>query len=83
MSKLKEILSGYQNYFISSKVVEEKAKERAFICSGCPLAKKGMHSALLVDMKITEVNGMYCGECGCPLSAKVRSETTSCPLKKW
>jgi hypothetical protein len=24
-----------------------------------------------------------CGECGCPLFAKTRSETSKCPLNKW
>jgi len=30
-------------------------------------------------------NYNICGECGCPLIAKVRSikETNDCPLKKW
>ena len=28
-------------------------------------------------------SGKKCGECGCPLSAKVRSLKSKCPLNKW
>ena len=26
---------------------------------------------------------LRCGKCGCLLSAKIRSETTKCPIGKW
>ncbi|XKX06262.1 hypothetical protein R8G61_02790 [Tenacibaculum maritimum] len=84
MSIVLEILGGYKNYFIGGdKVIQDKAKERASICATCPFAKKGLHAAILPDMSIDQIEGMYCGDCGCPLSAKVRSKTTTCPKGKW
>ena len=80
----KEILSGYTNYFIGGTPTEEgEAKKRAKICSTCPLAKKGIHSAFMPDRSIKEIQGLFCSGCGCPLSPKVRSLESECPEKKW
>ncbi|CAL2085106.1 hypothetical protein [Tenacibaculum sp. 190524A02b] len=84
MSVVLEILNGYKNYFIGGdSVINEEAEKRASICSNCPLSKKGLHAALLPDMSIDKIEGLYCTDCGCPLSAKVRSKTTDCPKGKW
>ncbi len=83
MSFLGEILNGYSNYFKGSEDNTELAKERATICAECPLAKKGLHAAILPDASIGEIQGLYCGDCGCPLSPKVRSEQSKCPQGKW
>lgn len=84
MSKVKNILNGYKNYLIGSdEATIETAKERAKICSICPQAKNGIHAAILPDSSLGEIKGMYCGECGCPLSPKVRSENDNCPIGKW
>lgn len=80
---ISEILNGWKNYFVMDPVVEEVAKKRAEICSSCPSAKHGLHAALLKDGTLKDIVGKYCGECGCPLSTKVRSETSKCPKGKW
>ena len=83
MLNIKEILNGWENYFIPNPVTEEEAKRRAEICLSCPSLKKGKVLAFLKDKKITEIEGTYCGECGCPSVAGVRSKDKKCDLKKW
>lgn len=84
MSKVDDILNGWGNYLKGSHPTTlDKAKERAEICAGCPFAKKGLHAAVLPDYSISKIKGMYCGDCGCPLSTAVRSENYKCPQNKW
>lgn len=78
---LHKILSGWKNYLDKGEVTEEIAKQRAAICSGCPHAKQGKLLAFIKDT-LKEVEGAYCNACGCPLSAKVRSNDI-CPKYKW
>ncbi|MDA8956161.1 hypothetical protein N9H19_00890 [Flavobacteriales bacterium] len=81
---IKEIIDGYKNYFNGGNHTTLLiAKKRAKVCSYCPFAKKGFHSALLPDMNIKEIKGLYCGICKCPLSPKVRSKDSKCPKNKW
>ncbi len=81
---IKDILNGWTNYFIGSdKASLKEAKRRAEICNKCPLKKHGLHSAILPDMSIKEIQGYYCGDCGCPLSPKVRSKNSKCTKGKW
>lgn len=88
MSKLENIINGWSNYFKGSdNTTLRKAKERAVICAECPAATYGLHTAILPDMCISEIQGMYCdkkkGGCGCPLSTAVRSQNYKCPKGKW
>lgn len=82
MSKIKNILSGWKNFIDKSEVVEIVAKERAEFCAQCPSSKEGLLLAFIND-KIQNVQGHYCAECDCPLSAKIRSQNEKCPLGKW
>lgn len=88
MSKAKDIIDGWKNYLMpADKVVLSIAKKRAVICAECPAATHGLHTAILPDYSINEIQGMYCskekGGCGCPLSTAVRSKDYTCPLDKW
>lgn len=84
MSKISEIINGWSNYFKGSNPVNlQTAKERAEQCSKCDEAKYGMHAGILPDVQIKEIQGHYCGICKCPLSPKVRSSDSNCPLNKW
>jgi len=78
---IKEILTGWKNYLDKSEVVEEIAKKRAAICAVCPHAKQGKLLTFVKDT-LEEVQGAYCDQCGCPLSAKIRS-LDICPKLKW
>lgn len=84
MSKVNDILNGWGNYLQgSSPATLELAKKRAEICVDCPLAKHGLHTAILPDYSINEIKGMYCDDCGCPLSTAVRSKDYKCPKNLW
>jgi hypothetical protein len=81
---LSNIIAGWTNLIIDNPVVEEVAMKRANICAGCPSAEiMGGVSTIIVDNKTTQVRGMKCNECGCPLSAKVRAMNDYCPLGLW
>lgn len=84
MSIAKDIISGWGNYLKGSDPTTLKvAKERAAICADCPFAKHGLHAAVLPDYSISEIQGLYCSVCTCPLSTAVRSESKKCPKNKW
>ena len=85
MDKLKLILAGWSNILIPDERVDDIGKERAKICADCPKAEWSLVATLTIskDRHIQEVAGMSCSECGCPLSAKVRSPGSECPLFKW
>ncbi|WP_310381831.1 hypothetical protein [Flavobacterium sp.] len=88
MSKVDDIINGWGNYLKGSDPTTLKlAKERAAICSDCRTAKHGVHTAILPDYSISEIQGMYCskdlGGCGCPLSTAVRSKNYKCVKGKW
>mgnify|MGYP006143800277 CR=1 FL=1 len=76
-----KILSGWKNYLSKSEVTEAVAKGRAAVCAACPHARQGKILAFIKD-DLKEVEGAYCSQCGCPLSAKVRSNDI-CPINKW
>ena len=78
---LKQILSGWKNYLSKSEVTEATARQRAKACITCPYAKQGKLLTFIKDT-LKEVQGAYCAKCGCPLSAKVRSNDI-CPENKW
>ena len=82
-SKLLSIISGFANLSFPSPHIEAMAMKRAAICSECPAAEKtGMYS-VVVDNRTKDIQGMKCADCGCNLSAKVRSEHDACPRGKW
>lgn len=82
MSKLQDILNGWENFIDKSEVTEALAKQRAEHCLKCDELKKGGLLSLIKD-DIVEIQGYYCNICKCPLSAKLRSVNKKCPLNKW
>jgi hypothetical protein len=76
----KEIATSWYNKFTHSPSQKKLADSRFDICLECPSKQeilKGKEWSL------------RCGECGCPLSAKIYTPKTylddggSCPLNKW
>lgn len=59
--------------------MNETFKKRAEICSNCELRKYSKYIDF-IDDELKDVKGFVCGDCGCPLIAKIRS-TDIC--KKW
>lgn len=79
--RLATMLGGWKNFIVKQEVSEATAKMRAFICEQCPKAKRGKLLTFIKDC-LEEIEGYYCTACGCPLSAKLRSDDT-CPEGKW
>lgn len=65
---------------LKGKTTEEQ-KRRAEICGGCPSAKHKKYLEFFKE-ELIQAKGMVCNECGCPLSAKIRSED-DCPKNLW
>lgn len=80
MNKLQRIINGWSNY-ISNENGE--AESRAEVCSKCEHAIYGSYSKLMPDYSLTNIQGMKCNKCGCPLSTKLRAKEEECPLNKW
>ena len=81
---LSNIVAGWSNLVFTDPEVEALAIQRAVICAECPFAEvlNGLHT-MVVDKKTTQVRGLKCGKCGCPLSAKVRAPHDHCPDGRW
>ena len=79
MANISTILKAWSNVIIKDDAIEQEAKRRAKICASCPLAKQGKILTFVKD-SLKEVEGFYCGECKCPLTAKIRSEDI---CRKW
>ena len=77
------IVSGFANLAFPDDQVEALAMKRARICSECPSAEKTGVYSVVVDNRTKQIQGMKCVDCGCNLSAKVRSVGDSCPQGKW
>lgn len=78
------IASGWKNYIFKSPTIEELAKTRAKICAECPnFNDKSPFKKMLPDKSIEIIEGVGCGLCGCPLSAKLRQVLENCPDKRW
>lgn len=81
---LENIVAGWSNLLFSSPAIENLAIKRAKICAECPSAVfSGVYSITTPDNKTKQIKGLKCAECGCALSAKVRSTNDRCPLGKW
>jgi len=79
ISKIKTIANAWSEVLKGNTT--EEHKRRASICGNCSSA---IHKKYLefFEEKLTEAKGMICNECGCPLSAKIRSKE-KCPKNYW
>jgi len=80
---LANIISGFSNLSFPNEQIENMALKRAAICSVCPAAQKSGLYSIIKDKRTKQIQGMKCDDCGCNLSAKVRSEHDYCPRGKW
>lgn len=77
------IIAGFAGLAFPNEKTEALATRRAEVCAQCPSAvESGLYTAIH-DKRTTKIQGMRCDECGCNLSAKVRSVNDYCPLGKW
>ncbi len=66
LSKIKDIITAWYKSYKHSQAEYVKARQRMSICNSCT----------------SKTNLNTCGECGCPLAAKIYSQF-GCPLDKW
>lgn len=83
-NKLQEIYDGWKNLLIPDEEIkphiEEVASARIKICGTCEFDSKQATTLSVIDRIRFD---RHCTKCGCTLSAKTRSLTSSCPLGKW
>lgn len=83
MFNLSEIVNGWKNYIVDDPTSNELALERGLHCSDCEFKTFGKMLVMFKDYSMNDIEGFYCKKCGCPLSAKLRSERSKCPINKW
>ena len=81
MGQLFNIAKGWSNYLKGETNPLER--ERAEKCRQCKHAVVGTYEKLMPDYSLSEMQGLKCDVCNCPLSTKIRCEDEECPLKKW
>lgn len=82
--KIQDIVNGFSYLVVKDSEIEVLAKKRAEICGKCPQARYNKKvNTIIVGETVHKIKGMYCNQCGCSISAKVRSENDYCPLRKW
>jgi hypothetical protein len=70
-------MEGIKNSIVRDKFVEEIAEKRLTICNGCVRKDEEGKSCIAPGTQ------PCCNLCGCSLSLKVRSLSTSCPDLRW
>ena len=73
MASIDKIVRAWYNVIIEDPKIEALAKQRAEVCNGCEFAQESMVTKFIND-DLLEVKGLICGQCKCPLTAKIRSE---------
>lgn len=76
------LTEGLKNFSNPVEEIELLAKWRMLECMGCDFFKEEPIVFLQVnDEKIPELSKMFCDECGCTSSYKLRQSISKC--KKW
>lgn len=75
---VQEIVNGWINTVFPNEKIEEVAVDRLRVC----LTPDG-EEPYCRYYNPRGILGAKCDACGCPLKMKIRSETTTCPEKKW
>ena len=75
------IITAWGNYITNNQAANIKASQRAEICINCVYRVKNSLLSPIRD-EIKSIEGYECNKCGCPLSAKLRSNG-NCPLNSW
>ena len=79
---IEPVEEGLRNFRNPVLEIERLAENRMHECSECEFFQTEPISFLRVeDKRIKELSNMYCEECGCTSSYKLRQSITKC--KKW
>lgn len=73
----KQIVEGITNSIIKNKFVEDVSKLRIEICNTCN------EKDVIGNECVLPGTQPCCKLCGCSLTFKTRSLSTTCPAKKW
>lgn len=76
-----QIKEGILNNIFKKEDVEEIAKERMNICTGCPVFDLYGEGCIVPGTE--PCCNEKLGGCGCSLSIKTRALSSECPLGKW
>ena len=78
---IKHIYEGWRNHLLPpgamKELITKVSDERLEICRACPF-----HSSNKVGYETMRIDE-HCTKCGCPLIAKTKSLSSSCPVNKW
>jgi len=72
-----KILEGVKNSIFKQEHIEEIASSRMALCDTCELIDRVGTKCYMAGTQ------PCCGDCGCKLSFKTRSLSSSCPKGKW
>lgn len=73
---------GMHNFRNPVLEIERLAENRMNECSGCEFFQtEPIEMFRVIDKRIAELSNMYCEECGCTLSYKLRQSIIKCD--KW
>jgi hypothetical protein len=76
-----EILEGINNSIFKKEHIEQIAEERIKICEQCPSGFYGNDGCIVIGTH--PCCNQKLGGCGCSLSLKTRSMSSSCPMNHW
>lgn len=80
---IEPIAEGVKNFNNPINEIETLAEGRALTCVDCVnYIIEPIESFRVTDIRIPELSEMFCDDCGCTLSYKLRQTKTKCPLWK-
>lgn len=81
---VKHIAEGWKKVLFNDEESRQLAIERYEKgCVGCPSNVDSPAMRYIAKGKEFKFNSRKCGECGCPLIAKLQVSDETCPLGKW
>jgi len=76
-------IEGFNNFNNPTPYIETLAESRTLTCLSCPeFQKEPIESFRVTDIRIPELSEMFCNQCGCTSSYKLRQSITKCKLWK-
>lgn len=78
---LGHVINGWKRYLKGE--TDPEAIRRGEICKGCKHSGYGLFEKLLPDYTLSQVQGLKCNACTCPLVVKIRAKEKTCPKNKW
>lgn len=74
-------IEGFNNFNNPTMYIETLAEARTLTCIGCDhFQKEPIESFRVIDVRIPELSEMFCNDCGCTSSYKLRQSISKCKL---